>query len=163
MKDSQQRLSGAARRVAASGPRRRSDERGSTLVEFSISVVLLLTLLFGIITFGYMLSFKQGMTQATAEGARAAAVVSSGSAVPAAEVAAANSVDAFGKSCAGGDGDGLDCTFVLAACASAPASECITVQMTYDYDQYPLLPEIPLLGALLPDTLTSRSVAMVGS
>ena len=57
-----------------SGCRRRDDERGTALVEFSISAALLLVLLFGIASYGYMLSFKQGLTQAAAEGARAAAV-----------------------------------------------------------------------------------------
>src|SRR4029079_19073677 len=55
-------------------PRSGRGERGAVLVEFAISSVLLLLLLFGIIEYGYVLSFKQGLTQAAAEGARAAAV-----------------------------------------------------------------------------------------
>ena len=53
---------------------RRHDQRGSALVEFAIASVILLVLLFGIIEYGYVLSFKQGLTQAAAEGARAGAV-----------------------------------------------------------------------------------------
>src|SRR5947208_1481923 len=68
-------------------------ERGATLVEFSISASLLLLLLFGIISYGYVLSFKQGMTQAAAEGARAEAVGSSWSGP------VGKAVDAFHKSC----------------------------------------------------------------
>ena len=51
--------------------------------------MVLLVLLFGIISYGYALSFKQGLTQAAAEGARAAAVASTGQAATAAAGAVA--------------------------------------------------------------------------
>lgn len=49
-------------------------ERGAAAVEFALVVPLLLLLVFGIISYGMMLSFRQGLTQAASEGARAAAV-----------------------------------------------------------------------------------------
>ncbi len=157
MADHQQRQRGAARRVAAPGRQSRgNDERGSTLVEFSLSVVLLLTILFGIITFGYVLSFKQGMTQAAAEGARAAAVGSDVSS------AVARSVGAFNKTC---NTDGLTCKSDTTAWPPVPYAcsghTCVQVKLTYDYNHYPLLPKLPGLGLLLPDTLQSTYVAEV--
>jgi Flp pilus assembly protein TadG len=127
-------------------------------VEFSISVVLLLVLLFGIITFGLILSFKQGLTQATAEGARAGAVVSETDAPAVAAAAAADGVGAFNKACGSG---GLTCTYVVAPCASAPLTKCITVKMVYDYKNHPLLPPLPGVGLVVPDTLSATSVAQV--
>ena len=129
--------------------RRRVDQRGAAVVEFAIASTVLLVVLFGIITYGYMLSFKQGLTQAAAEGARAGAV---GSDVPS---AIARSVNAFNKTCNSG---GLTCTTTTAACGS---HSCVTVQRSYDWKNYPLLPTFPGLGLLLPDTLTSTSVAEV--
>ena len=56
------------------GRRRAPSERGAAAVEFALVVPLLLLLIFGIISYGMMLSFRQGLTQAASEGARAAAV-----------------------------------------------------------------------------------------
>ena len=124
-------------------------------MEFSISVVLLLVLLFGIITFGLILSFKQGLTQAAAEGARAGAVVSEA----AAPAAAADGIGAFEKkTCNSG---GLTCAYVVAPCASAPLTKCITVELIYDYKNHPLLPPLSAFGLAVPDTLRATSVAQV--
>ena len=142
------------------GGRRRRDQRGTALVEFSIAVVLLLMLLFGIIEYGYALSFKQGLTQAAAEGARAAAVASSGSATTAAQTAVTRSVTAFNKTCGTG---GLTCTYstLAADTGCAAGTSCIKVQVSYDYNHYPLMPKFPGLGLLLPDTLKSTSITQV--
>ena len=43
-------------------------------MEFALLVPLLVLILFGIISYGVMLSFRQSLSQAAAEGARAAAV-----------------------------------------------------------------------------------------
>ncbi len=130
--------------------RRRHDERGSALVEFAIASVVLLMLLFGIITYGYVLSFRSDLTQAAAEGARAGAV---GSDVPS---AITRSVGAFKQTCnAGGP---LTCTTTTASCGS---HSCITVSLSYDWKNHPLLPKFPGLSILVPDTLTATSVAEV--
>lgn len=143
--------------------RRVSDERGTAVVELSIAILVVSMLLFGIVNFGIILSFKQGMTQAAAEGARAGAVVSYADAPNAAELAAQKSADAFGKICdvADANGDGLACTFVVATCVGNAAAQCITVDMDYDYENHPLIPPLPLIAALLPDTLESTFVAEV--
>ena len=137
-------------------PCRRRDQRGAALVEFAIASVVLLVLLFGIISYGYLLSFKQGLTQAAAEGARAGAV---GTDVAA---AVARSVGAYNRTCNTG---GLTCKSETAAWPPVPyacgASTCITVTVSYDWQNYPLLPKFPGLGILLPDTLKSTSVSQV--
>ncbi|HKN38636.1 MAG TPA: TadE/TadG family type IV pilus assembly protein [Acidimicrobiia bacterium] len=136
----------------------RHDERGTAVVEFAIASVVLLVLLFGIISYGYMLSFKQGLTQAAAEGARAAAVVSNASAPGQAATAVVPALHAFNKSCTSA---GMSCTYSTAAADTgcAAGTNCIRVQITYDYKNYPLMPKFPGLGLLLPDTLTATSIA----
>ena len=142
-----------------SPPRRRHDQRGAALVEFAIASVVLLTLLFGIITYGYVLSFKQGLTQAAAEGARVGAVGGDG---PAINAAVTRAVNAFNQNC---DVGGLDCKSDTAAwpptAYTCGTHSCITVEVTYDWKNYPLLPKFPGLGLLLPDTLRSKSVTQV--
>ena len=135
---------------------RRHDQRGAALVEFAIASVVLLTLLFGIITYGYLLSFKQGLTQAAAEGARAGAVGGDISA------AVSRAVGAFDKTCNTG---GLTCksntTTWPPVAYTCGTNTCITVEVSYDWKNYPLLPKFPGLGLLLPDTLKSKSVTQV--
>ena len=139
-------------------PRRRDDQRGAALVEFSIASVILLTLLFGIISYGYVLSFKQGLTQAAAEGARAAAVVSNSQAAAAAATAVAPALNAFNKNCSSA---GMSCTYstLAADTGCAAGTNCIRVQISYDWKNYPLMPKFPGLSLLLPDTLKSTSIA----
>lgn len=50
--------------------RNRDTSRGSTLVEAAVSLLLLLTLVFGIIEFGRLYNIYQVMTDAAREGAR---------------------------------------------------------------------------------------------
>jgi Flp pilus assembly protein TadG len=50
--------------------RNRNKSRGSTLVESALSLLLLLTLVFGIIEFGHLFNVYQVMTNAAREGAR---------------------------------------------------------------------------------------------
>src|ERR1044072_971056 len=52
----------------------RCSEDGAAAVEFALVVPVLVLILFGIISYGVMLSFRQSLSQAAAEGARAAAV-----------------------------------------------------------------------------------------
>ena len=145
--------------------RRHHDERGATLVEFAIASVVLLVLLFGIIEFGYVLSFKQGLTQAAAEGARVGAVGGTSAAIA---DAVDKAVAGFDQTCNTG---GLTCrddqgrwtsTTPAGPLPSACGSyTCITIEVSYDWKNHPLLPKFPGLGLILPDTLTSKSVARV--
>src|SRR5688500_6301269 len=104
------------------GGRARGDG-GAALVEFALMAVLLFTLIFGIISFGLLLSFKQDMTRAAAEGARAGAVAvavppqtRAQAAQAAAETATREAVEEFGGSFDNGVGcshAGMTCTFGL--------------------------------------------------
>lgn len=126
-------------------------ERGAAVVELTIAASLLLTLLLGIVSYGILLSFKQGMTQVAAEAARAASVTQIGKtpeqvAGAAAASAASSNLD---KTCAD-DGDGLTCTVTK-------VGGRVLVEVAYDNEAKPLVPPIPLLSSVLPRTLRSVS------
>ena len=54
--------------------RRRHAEQGAVLVEMALVVTFLSLVVFGIILFGILLGYRQNLTQAATEGARAASV-----------------------------------------------------------------------------------------
>jgi Flp pilus assembly protein TadG len=143
---------------------------------------LLFTLVYGIITFGYMLSFRGSMAQSSSEGARAAATAPRpAEAAPAhaddcrvgngrddqwvcrrAKAATAQAVGGYGQTCGIG---GTTCTYAIHDCNAGVATDspavlpdCITVTVVYDWAGHPLLPEMPFIGAFVPDTLRTKSV-----
>jgi hypothetical protein len=148
--------------------RRARGDEGTALVEFALVSVLLLSIVFGIIHYGLILSFKQDMTRAAAEGARAGAVAfPAANAQPDAVAAVEEAVRDFGGSSWSSDG----CNRTGMTCSIAPpidcdpvndpgGAQCITVTLTYDYGDHPLFGEMPLIGGLTePDTITATSVA----
>jgi Flp pilus assembly protein TadG len=143
---------------------RRSD-RASAVVEAAFVLPVLGLLLFGIVTFGYMMSFKQNLTEAATEGARAGAVATSDP-TSAAGAAMGNAAATFDQTCGSG---GLTCVATIADCPTQPTPapptpvQCVTSTVSYDYAHHPLLPVVPLLGALLPRTLSSMASAQVNS
>jgi Flp pilus assembly protein TadG len=149
-------------------PARARGDDGAALLEFALVAILLFTLIFGIISYGFLLSFKQDMTRSAAEGARAGAVAFPASeALTAAQQATMDAAERTGKSCSttdgvDSDGDGLSCSVTITPCTTS-AGNCVNVELEYDQDGHPILGRIPLLEEIQPDTLTSRSVARVNS
>lgn len=146
------------------------------MVEFALVMVLLVMLVLGIVTYGLMLSFKQDLTRAAAEGARVGAVEPASALAPAtaaldtryiaAEAATQDAVQSFDQSCGSG---GMTCTVIVHDCGATPVAnvttywdngtdDCLTVELEYDYADHPLIVDPPILSGMLPDTLRSRSV-----
>lgn len=137
---------------------RRSDD-GAAAVEFALVVPLLMILVFGMISYGYLLSFRQGMSQGASEGARAGAVWAAAyktdqdaARIAAAKVQIDNALSSYGVSCA----SGATCTVTIAACGTA---RCVTVKVSYPYGANPLTPSFPLVP--LPETLSYTATARV--
>ncbi|UMG93025.1 TadE/TadG family type IV pilus assembly protein [Nocardioides sp. TF02-7] len=115
--------------------RRRGSDDGAAAVEFALILPILMFLVFGIISFGYMLSFRQAMSQAAAEGARAAAVAPSGTPAGTRQADAAAAVDdalgSYGVSCSGGSlthagGPSGTCSIeIKSSCTSGPAGSSV--------------------------------------
>ncbi len=146
--------------IARPSPVRRSDERGVAMVEMAIVVSLLAVLLFGIITVGVTLGFRQSMTQATDDAARAAAVAPRDLAVERAEAAANRTASAWGERCNEG---GLACSFVIDPCPDGAGGECMVIELRYDLKGHPRVPSASLLDGVLPDTMTTRAVVEVST
>jgi len=137
---------------------RREDQRGAAAVEFALVLPLLLLLVFGIIAYGYMLSFRQSMSQAAAEGARAAAVNVNAGARESEAIAAVNeALGAYGVSCSD---PGMDCDYTLVSGGGTCSTQCAEITLTYDYEAEPLIP-VPLVGFAMPDTLSYGASARV--
>jgi len=142
--------------------RRGRGEEGAALLEFALVGVLLCTLIFGIIGFGEMLSFKQDLTRAAAEGARGGAVAYPSTGAQSKAVAGTNAaVGSFGKTCGTG---GLTCTIPATYdCdgAGAGTTKCVSVELSYDYEHHPLIANLPFVSVFMPKTLTAKSVAEI--
>ncbi|WP_141012904.1 TadE/TadG family type IV pilus assembly protein [Nocardioides sambongensis] len=135
--------------------------RGAAAVEFALVLPVLLVLVFGIINFGDMLSVRQGVSQAAAEGARAAAVTpgSTETKRAAAKAAVADALGAHGETCS------AECSFEIERCTSGAdpdpddpggTPDCAYVEVVIAYDAL-----IPGFGAVLPETLSYEAVARV--
>lgn len=135
-------------------------ERGAAAVEFALVVPLLLLLVFGIIQYGYILSFRQALSQAAAEGARAAAVApasfTSAQKQTAADNAVQQALDSYGVVCGSG---AMTCTIAVIACPQDGTKSCAQVALTYDYDEAPLIPKVPIVP--VPSSLSYTAVAEV--
>jgi len=141
----------------------RRDDRGAAALEFVLILPILAALIFGIIAFGYMLSFRQALSQAAAEGGRAAAVqvggTSNGDRIAAARAAINDAIDAYGVECTSGNalthagGASGQCTITIGACSSGPAgAQCAKVELHYPYRDNSLIPGL-FVDPFLPEDL----------
>ena len=150
---------------------RRVDERGAAAVEFALVAPLLILLVMGIISYGYMLSFRQALSQGAAEGARATAVSPFPTALDRQEEgldALNEAMDAYGISCDGvAAGSHLrkssinvgTCSVTIGTCANDPTKDCVTAAIDYAYSDHPLTPKFPGIGLVLPNSLSYDAVA----
>lgn len=134
-----------------SAPARR-DVRGAAAVEFALILPILMIIVVGIINYGDMLSVRQSVSQAAAEGARAAAVTTGSDTdkTTAAMNAVNGALSAQGKSCGSG------CSVALAPCVGETTKQCATVTVEIPYDGI-----IPGFGLVLPSKLKYTAVARV--
>lgn len=165
---------------------RRGDEHGAEMIEFAIVVVLLITLLYGIITYGMILAAQATVTQAAADASRAGLVLGSATescgsyTVPSstctADSEASNDLGWMDKgTCnqfAGTSAPGsnvvvstgpMTCTAIKENCPSNSAIQCLAVTVSYNYSSDPLFPELPGLGLITPSTISSTNVVQLGT
>lgn len=148
----------------------RRTQRGAAAVETALCLCfVVLPLVFGIIAYAYMLSFRQSLSQAATEGARAAAVLYTSDTgaqkvvdqTSAATTAVSGALQGLTSGMTCGGGAGLTCTVGVAACANDATASCVTVTVNYPYRDKPLLPTIPGLGFTLPSQLAYTATARV--
>ncbi len=137
-------------------------------MEFALVVPFLVLLLFGVINYGYMLSFRQAISQGAAEGARQAAlappVVSQPDKVQRARDAINQALASYGVSCTGSDlfrnGEAVGRCAINSGgpCPSDPRDTCATVTLDYAYRDHALIPTVPGIGLVLPQHLAYTAV-----
>ena len=146
------------------------DERGAELIEFAVVVVLLITLLYGIITYGLILAAQSTITSAAADAARAGLLYSSTpctSAAPTpctvAEGQAGTDLGWLNKGTCGTSGTPITCVATEEACPSNSSVQCLKVTVTYNYSSNPLFPELPGLGLITPSSISSTNVVQMAA
>jgi hypothetical protein len=140
----------------------RSREDGSVLVETAIVSTLLFLLLFGIVTFGLLLAYRQNMVNVASEASRAGAVATADEVVARADVAAEIAASGFGRSCAV-DSDGLACESSLVPCPGSATDYCVHVVVHHSNADDPVVAPLPLVSMFVPDDMTVEAYALVSS
>ena len=142
------------------------------MIEFALIAPLFIALVFAVISYGYMLSYRQAVSQAASEGARSVAVAPGGTSqaqlASRARDAVNGSLGSYGVQCAeggvltrGGSTVG-SCTITTSASCGAGGSTCTTVVVDHAYRTNPLIPSFPGLGITLPDRLRYSASMEVG-
>jgi Flp pilus assembly protein TadG len=127
------------------------------MVEFALVVGIFVMVLYGLIYFGMALATKQRVTNAAAEGARAAVGQTTAAA---AQTAATTRVTALL-----GTANGRYVPSAVAApCSSAAPTgpQCVTVTITWDWAGHPVVPAAPGLRIFPINTLGSTAVVQYG-
>jgi Flp pilus assembly protein TadG len=163
---------GSLRQSSRGRRRPESPDRGAVAVEFALVAPLVLFLLFAVIGYGYMLSFRQAISQAAAEGARAAAVAPAGLTVDDVKARARTAINdalgSYGITCTSagvlkkGTADAGTCTVSSpqTCTTSTIGAKCVKVTLDYTYKDDSLLPS-PGLGIVLPEHLNYSSEVQV--
>src|SRR3954454_19039168 len=148
------------------GTSRSRSERGAAVVETALCLsFVVMPVVFGTIGYAYMLNFRQAVSQSAAEGARAAAVAPSSTLPADRTTAAINAVNSAMASAPGGLSCGvhnLTCTVTLVPnCANGSAHDCMRVTISYPYRDNSLMPSVPGLGVIMPQTISYTSTAEI--
>jgi Flp pilus assembly protein TadG len=145
--------------------RQERTEAGAAFVEFTIILPFFLFLIFAMVSYGSMFSFRQTLSQAATEGARAAAVAPSNLDFTARRTRA---IGAVNEAFDGEPGDvitcgagGLTCTIPTTPTSCASTANCISVTLTYAYASHPRLPVPQFFGFALPSQLSYTASARI--
>lgn len=143
-------------------------QRGVAAIEFAIVFMALFAALYGIATWGAALYVQQAVTRAASDGARSAAMTAVGNdARGAAMQSARRSLAASLVVPLGASGSpSARLAWINAHVGvqtTLPSAGQLTVQVSYPYSEYPLLPSLSLIKSFMPATLTSRATTSLPS
>jgi Flp pilus assembly protein TadG len=149
--------------------RRRED--GAAALEFALVLPIFVALLFGIISYGWMLSYRQGISQAAAEGSRVLAVAPSGSPTALSDARAAinRSLQSYGVTCTTSgtlthDGTVVgSCAVTASMTCTGSTAKCAKVTISHAYRDHPLIPSFPGLGIVLPSSVGYSTTSEISS
>ena len=119
------------------------DQRGTVAIEFAYVLVAFLTILFGIIAFGFQFAARVALSYAVAEGGRAAEVgLSSSERQSLANTAVANVLNSFSPLI-----DPSKARINVASQGTTPNGEAILVSISYSDNRFNVFPFVPNLNA----------------
>ena len=138
---------------------RLKDERGVAALEFAIVAQLLMLLLYGMLSYGFVFALDHNLSQASAEAARATisqpTTSTDAQLISYAETTARNQISfSMAQTYA-------TVTAAVISCPSDSSLRCIHVTISYDYSSHPLIPTA-FLGGLMPSTVSADSTVELG-
>jgi Flp pilus assembly protein TadG len=139
--------------------KRLSEERGVAALEFAICAQLLLLLLYGMLSYGFVFALQHNLNQAATEAARATlsqpTTSTDAQLVTYAENTATNELSfSAAKTYA-------TVTAEVINCPSDSSIRCMHVTISYNYSTHPLVPSV-FMGGLLPNTVSSDATVELG-
>lgn len=150
-------------------PLRTHRQHGVYAIEFAFVFVVFFVVIYATLAYGIVLTLRQSLQYAAEEGARAGLRYPAGGAsdqvsarISAAVAAASNRVwlSASVPSAYICPRD-VDCETVASSCTVAVCQ--VMVKVTYNYGAAPLIPSLPGMGLLLPETLTGKASVLLSS
>ncbi|MEY2425861.1 MAG: hypothetical protein QOI61_1433 [Actinomycetota bacterium] len=140
--------------------RKTRGDRGAALVEFALVSLIFVFFIYAIAVFGILLSTKNTVTHAAAEGARSALGVPDQPSATLRDrrIAQAATTVAESLSHLGSNYDPNDTAVSIDPCGSGDPGDCITVTITYPWDKRPLVPQAPGMGLATPKTIHATAV-----
>lgn len=138
---------------------RLKDERGVAALEFAIVAQLLMILLYGMLSYGFVFSLQHNLNQAASDAARATISQPSTSTdaqlISYAQTTATNELSfAAAKTYATASAE-------VITCPSDSSLRCIHVTISYPYSSHPLVPTA-FMGGLFPSTVSSDVTLELG-
>ena len=135
---------------------RQRDEDGAELVEFAIVVVVLITLLYGVISYALVFLTQTAAAQAANDASRAAETAATATA----QSTVNNDLGWLRKpstTCSASaptSSTPVECATSYPTGSTCGSTACLSITVAYDYAGDPLVPELAL-GVAMPSTLTS--------
>lgn len=139
--------------------RNRRDERGLALLEFALVAPIFFFILYALVVFGMALALKQSVTNAAAEAARSTIGVVDNPATTGVDERVDNARNVVLQRLSWlstSQKASLTINPTIATC-TVGTGQCITVQVTYPYDDNPLVPSAPLIKQIQPKTVGSTA------
>lgn len=144
---------------------RRAARRGSAAIEFAIVFPVFFFVLYAIVTYSMVFLTQQSLTAAAEEGARAALVWQQAGSAGGALSARAQQACARATSVVSWLPVAATCTNAIstapAGCSNNAEMDCIQVTLTYAYGTSPLVPLLPLLDLVVPQSLVGRATVQI--
>ncbi len=123
--------------------------------------LLFIFFIYAVAVFGILLSTKNSVTHAAAEGARSALAVADqpSATLNARRITQATTTVASSLSHLGSHYDPADTTASIDGCSGpSDSAKCITVTVTYPWADRPLVPQAPGMGLATPETIHATAV-----